>query len=109
MQLTFIKGIYPDFVGKRSLFVGVGNGPASYNQTAGDPLTVNYNPFYLDLIFGGALDTTGTYIAYAKPSGTGERQTWTMFYTTRTTGAQVGAGTNMSAVIFQIGGIGGQF
>jgi hypothetical protein len=115
MQLTMlntpgsIAGLYPDFVGKRSIFVGTGTGPASYNATTGDPVTLSVNPFYIDVLFGGVMDTSGVYIAIAKPAASGVRQSWALFYIVASTGLPYAGGAGVSGKIFQIGGIGGQF
>lgn len=109
MQLTLLSGLYPDFVGKRSTFVGVGTGPASYTTGTADPVTVNINPFYIDVLFGGVLDTTGTYIANAVPSGTGPRQTWSIRYNVAATGAEYAGGAALNGLKFQMGGLGGQY
>lgn len=116
MQISMLStpgsnnGLYPDFIGKRSVFVGTGTGPATYNSTTGDPVTVNFSPFYIDLLFGGILDTTGAIFAIAKPAGTGTRQTWALFYYTASTGAPVANNsTAVAGKVFQLGGIGGQF
>ena len=116
MQLTALKtpgsigGLYPDFVGKRSLFVGTGTGPASY-ATSGDPVTASVTPFYFDLLFGGVYDTTGVYVAFSFVKATGTRQQWYLRYFAESDGAltEVSADTNLSAIVFQLGGIGGQF
>ncbi len=109
MIITIAKGLYPDFIGKRSIFAGAGAGPVAYNSTLGDQVSVNINPYYIDGLNGGVLDTTGTYIALPIQKVLGERQPWYLFYTVRSTGLPVANGTNLSAFNFPMGGLGGQF
>ena len=115
MQITMLTtpgsqaGLYPDFVGKRSLFAGVVAGPASYTEGAGDPVSLNINPFYIDTMFGGILDTTGTYIVLFYTETTGTRQTWYARYNVAATGAEYTGGTALKSLVWQVGGIGGQF
>jgi hypothetical protein len=109
MQLTLLSGNYPEFIGRRVAFVGVGKGPASYTTGKADPVTVNLSPFYIDVLFGGVADTTGTYTAIAVPSGTGVRQTWSLRYNVTATGAEYAGGTALATLSFQIGGLGGTF
>lgn len=108
MQLNLISGLYPDFVGKRSLFVGNGNGPKTYT-TGGDPVTVNISPFYIDILFGGVFTVSDTYYVLASPVGIGQRQTWSLIWKVASTNAQVAPGVDLSAEKLQIGGIGGRF
>ena len=109
MQLTLLSGNYPDSIGRRSAFVGVGKGPASYTTGKADPVTVNVVPYYIDVLFGGVADTTGTYEACAVPSGTGVRQTWSLRYNVVSTGAEYAGGTALATLTFQLGGFGGSF
>jgi hypothetical protein len=109
MVLTLLSGNYPEFIGRRSAFVGVGKGPATYTTGTADPVTVNLTPYYIDVLFGGVLDTTGTYIAVAVPKGTGVRQSWGLRYNVASTGAEYAGGAALSGLSFQIGGLGGQF
>jgi hypothetical protein len=109
MILTGIgnKALYPDFVGRRALFVGFGNGPSSYTAGAGDPVTLNLPNYYIDALCGGVMSTDGTTYAMAGPSGSGVRQTWNLYYYVASSGAQ--ASGNLSAKVFQIGAFVGQF
>lgn len=110
MQITFFDGLYPDFIGKRSAFVGVGTGPANYTSQTGDPVTVNVNPFYIDTIFSGGVDTSGTYTVEFYSKSTGTRQSWYARYIVTHTGAEYTGGTALSTLTWNgIGGIGGQF
>ena len=109
MQLTLLKG-YPDLIGRRQAICGYGTGPAVYNATTGDPITIPGYERYIDAIFGGVLDTTGTIIAHAKPSGSGARQTWALFYSTYSSGAALANNsTAASGLIFQVGGFAGEY
>ena len=114
MVVTLLDGLYPDFVGRRQLFCGNGNGPAAY-VTGGDPTTLNNPRLYIDVLFGGVMTVSGNYVVYAVPAGVGVRQTWKLvwFHTTTAGGATVGAqatnGANLSAEQLQVGGFFGQF
>lgn len=109
MQLTLLKG-YPDLMGRRRAFAGYGTGPAVYNATTGDPLILPGYENYIDAVFGGVLDTTGTIIAYAKPSGYGPRQSWALFYATASSGAALANNSTAAAgLVFQIGGFWGEY
>lgn len=77
MQLKLLNG-YPDLVGKRSIFAGYGNGPASYLQ-AGDPLYIPQYGFYVDIAFP-ARSVSGAYDIVPKPSSFGPRATWNLFW-----------------------------
>lgn len=113
MILTMVNG-YPDFIGYRQAFAGYGTGPASYLAT-GDPVTLQNKRRFIDVLFGGAMSLSGNYLVNAQPSATGERVTWTAqwFYANGahggTAGAEVSAGTNLSAETVQMGGFCGQF
>lgn len=102
-------GLYPDFIGKRSVFAGIGTGPADYTTGVGDPVSINFSPFYIDTIAGGVLDTTGTYIANFYSKVTGTRQQWYARYSVASTGAEYGGGTALANLQWQVGGLGGQF
>jgi hypothetical protein len=109
MQLTLLKG-YPDLIGRRQAICGYGTGPAVYNNVTGDVITIPGYERYIDAIFGGVLDTTGVILAHAKPSGSGARQTWALFYTTLSTGLPLAnASTAASGLIFQVGGFAGEY
>lgn len=103
MQLTGLKG-YPDFVGKRATFVGFGTGPASYNQTTGDVVTLPMPNWYIDALnCGGTMTVSGTYFVRAwSSSGIGPRQTWALRWYVSSGGAEVSASTNLSAEKLQI-------
>jgi hypothetical protein len=113
MQLTLLKG-YPDFVGKRATFVGWGNGPASYNQTTGDVISLPQRNYYIDAVAGGVNSinlTTGVmggFYVRAQSSGVGPRMTWALFWFTPA-GLPVGNGVNLSGEQVQIGGNCGQY
>ena len=110
MQVTIYPGLYPDFIGKRSVFVGVGTGPASYTTGTGDPVIVNITPFFLDSITsGGVLDTSGTYAVQFYSKATGTRQTWYARYVVAATGAEYTGGTALKTLTWNgISGIGAQ-
>jgi hypothetical protein len=107
MILTMVNG-YPDYIGYRQAFCGYGNGPASY-VTGGDPVTLQNNRRFIDVLFGGMKTVSGTYIVYAQPSASGERITWNAVWYVAATGAQVTPTTPLSAETVQMGGFCGQY
>lgn len=100
MILTLLKN-YPDLVGAKQLVVGYGNGPAAYAVT-GDPVSIPR--MTIDLLFGGVLSVSGNYSVLAQPTFGGNATTWNLNWFTAG-GAEVGAGTNLSAEVVQVGGI----
>lgn len=74
MQLTLLKG-YPDYVGKRFMWAGYGNGPSSYVFGVGDPIVLPRYENYIDSAFP-AMSVSGNYIVQPQPTGVGTRQTW---------------------------------
>ncbi len=116
MILTGIgnKALYPDFVGRRALFVGFGNGPTSYVLGTGDLVTLSLPNYYIDVLLGGVTSVSGKYIVYPDPVGTGTRQQWYLrwFYATNppgTVGTEVANATNLSGESVQLGAMVGQF
>ena len=113
MIVQLQEGLYPDFVGRRQIFAGNGNGPASY-ATGGDAVTLSNPRLYIDVLFGGMITVSGNYVVYAVPAAVGFRQAWKLvwFYATSvhgTIGQPVSAATNLSAEQLQVGGFCGQF
>jgi hypothetical protein len=110
MVLTMLNG-YPDFIGYRQAFAGYGTGPTSYNATTGDVVTLSNNRRFIDVLWGGVQSLSGTYTVFARPSGTGERQTWSLhwFTTSNMTEVTTASNTNLSGETVQIGGYCGQF
>lgn len=119
MQVTLFHG-YPDKVGKRCVWAGTGNGPASYTggSSPTDAITGLPYQFYIDAIAEISISQSGTYYAIAQPSlvpiaATGSayvanpRATWFLRYFTTATGAEVGNATNLSAEKFTLSGYGG--
>jgi hypothetical protein len=81
MLLTSLDStIYPVITGNRQLFVGTGNGPASYNQTTGDLLSVGLPGFQIDSVWGVAVTPDLKYIAVPVPVAIGEGEGWTLFW-----------------------------
>lgn len=107
MNLTLLKG-YPDRIGKRQAFAGFGSGPASY-VTGGDPIAIPGFQYYIDAIFGGVLSVSGTYEARPIPSAGGPRSNWKLKYFVVSTGAEVANAVNLSAEVFQVGGLCGNY
>lgn len=106
---TAASNLYPEYVGRRGIFVGTATGPTSYSQTTGDVVSIAQNPYYIDAFAGSATTVSGTYEVRFKPAGTGVRQTWTAVWYVISTGAQVAAAVNLSAEKIQVGFFGGQF
>lgn len=107
MQLTLLHG-YPDLIGRRSAFVGYGNGPASY-VTGGDPVTTGQFGYYIDYLSSGVCTVSGTYYVLSIPSGAGPRKTWKVIWYTRGGTTEVTAAVNLSAEQLQLGGFGGVY
>src|SRR5712664_996001 len=75
MQITFLKG-YPDYVGKRFIWCGYGNGPASY-VVGGDPLYFSRFNNYIDIVESSGVQTiSGNFTVAAVPSAVGARAAW---------------------------------
>ena len=108
MNLSLLKG-YPDLIGRRQAFVGSGAGPASYNQTTGDVLSVPGYGKYIDIVNDTPQDPTGTYYAKARPSAVGPRATWSLHWFVVSTNAEVGNTVNLSAYSLQVGGNFGEY
>jgi len=106
---TAASNLYPEYVGRRGIFVGTATGPASYLQTTADPVTIAQNPYYIDAFAGDAFTVSGTYLVRFRPAGTGTRQAWTAVWFVVSTGAQVANAVNLSAEKIQVGFFGGQF
>jgi hypothetical protein len=68
--------LYPDFAGRRGLFVGSGTGPVSYVAGTGDLVTLALTNYYIDVLIGGVISLSKNYVVYADPTGTGARQQW---------------------------------
>jgi hypothetical protein len=99
--------MYPDFVGRRAIFVGSGTGPVSSSNTVGDPVSLAVPNWYIDAVLDGS-SIDGLYYVQAFPTGTGPRQTINLFYFTKA-GAPVTPGTNLSGSTFVISAFVGQY
>jgi hypothetical protein len=104
---TAASALYPDFVGRRALFVGNGPGPAVSSRTVGDIVSLALPNYYIDAVLDGA-STDGLYYIQAFPTAVGPRASWSVFYFT-SAGAQVTNATNLSGSTFVISAIVGQF
>jgi len=92
MILTSINSaLYPNITGSRQIIVGTGTGPASYNQTTGDILTVALTNFQIDAVLGPALTPDLKYKAVPAPIAVGKGGGWTLFWYSFS--ASGGAGT----------------
>ncbi|CAN5951053.1 unnamed protein product [Sphagnum jensenii] len=98
------SALYPDFVGKRAIFVGSGTGPT--NATNPDPVSIAIPSYYVDSILSGA-SIDGLYYIQGFPTATGPRNTWNLVYYSASTGAkQTG---NLSGSTFVVSAFVGQF
>ena len=95
--------IYPDFIGRRGIFVGSGAGPVS--AATADPISLTLPNYYIDAVLDGA-STDGTTSIQAFPNGVGPRATWSVLYY-NTAGTQVTG--NLSTKTFVISALVGQF
>jgi hypothetical protein len=115
MQLELLNG-YPDFVGRRTIWCGFGNGPASYQQATKDVIAFPRQTFYIDVIIpalstNGTTGVLGTYIVYGVPipAGYGPRLNWALKWVVAATGAEVGNGVSLANEVVQLGGFGGTY
>lgn len=102
--------LYPDFVGKRAIFVGTSAGPAAPTNAAAtaDVITLALSNYYIDSVLSGA-STDGTTFLIAFPYlSTGPRATWKAFYFTVGTAAAIN-GTDLSSKTFVVSAFVGQF
>lgn len=111
MQLTFLKG-YPDYVGKRFIWAGYGNGPSSYVQVTatggGDPIVLPRFDNYVDTC-GGGISVSRTYLVRAIPVAVGNRPTFRLQWVVISTGNEVAAAVNLSTEQVQLYGFGGVY
>jgi len=107
MILIFNNG-YPDYIGYRQAFVGHGTGPASYDATAGDPVTLQNPRRFIDILFIGQ-SLSGTYTVIAKPTAIGERQVWSAFWYTTSGMTPVAGATPLNGETVVMGGFCGQY
>ena len=99
--------LYPDFVGRRAIFVGSGVGPVLSSSTVGDPITLALPNYSIDAILEGS-STDGTTFIQAFPNAVGPRATWSCFYYTAATPTAPIA-TNLSTKTFVVSAFVGQF
>ena len=101
---------YPNWIGNRQVFVGTGNGPASYGSTATDTIALSY-PFQIDAVLGPAISTDGSTIAVPYPTVAGTPSTWVLRYYALAvaTGvwSAINAATDLSGKTFQFAVLGG--
>lgn len=101
---TAASALYPDFVGRRAIFVGSGKGPVS--STALDPVSISIPNWYIDAVLGGS-STDGLYYVEATPTAIGPRNTWNLSYYAISNGAkQTG---NLSGSTFVVSAFIGQY
>ncbi len=107
MVITLFKG-YPDRIGKRFAFAGVGAGPSSYNSTTKDVVSPFAFNTYIDSLHG-ATSVSGTYIVRAIPSVGGVRATWKLVWVTASSGTEVSNAVDLSAERIILSGLGGMY
>lgn len=94
MAQTRIAG-YPQSAGAKVECILEVDGPASYTAGTGNTIDATAAGMkYIEYVAGG-ISTDGTYTTIGKVTGTAS--TATLLWFTRTTGAEVGGGTNLSA------------
>jgi hypothetical protein len=102
--------LYPDFVGKRAIFVGTGLGPVAPTNAAAtaDPISLALSNYYIDAVMSGA-STDGTTFMIAFPyQSAGPRASWKAFYFTVGTAAPIN-GVDLSGKTFVVSAFVGQF
>jgi hypothetical protein len=101
--------LYPDFVGKRAIFVGTGAGPTAPTNVAAtaDVVTLALPNYYIDAILSGE-STDGTTYMVAFPSSAAPRATWRAFYFTYGTAAPINA-VDLSSKTFVVSAFVGQY
>lgn len=107
---TITPVYYPNWIGNRQVYCGTGSGPAAYDATNGDPLSVAFSPFFIDDVTGGAhISLSGNYIVIPKPVTTGKGSTWVLYWYAfnKATGALSATSGNLSAEQVQISVLGG--
>jgi hypothetical protein len=110
MILTALTPVYyPTHIGNREIFVGTGNGPTSYNATSGDPLSVNFIPFFIDSVLGPCISVSGNYVVLPQIYVSGKGGSWVLYWYAfnKATGALTAASGNLSAEVVQLGVVGG--
>lgn len=110
MQLTLLSG-YPDFVGRRSIWCGYGQGPEHYSRTEKDPLHVPPFSYFVDAIIP-AVSSSGRYMVYGVAEGVGARQEWKLKWVKASgedAGEEVENNHDLSEETVQLAGFGGQF
>ena len=102
--------LYPDFVGKRAIFVGTGPGPVNPTNVAAtaDVVTLALPNYYIDGILEGASTDGTTYMCAFPYLSTGPRATWKAFYFTYGTAAAIN-GTDLSSKTFVVSAFVGQY
>lgn len=118
MNVVLFHG-YPDRVGKRSIWCGVGTGPKSFTSGSSPTDTITGLPFqfYIDSISEISISVSGTYYAIAQPSViptppagqasvVNPRPTWFVRYYVAATGAEQ-TNIDLSAEKFIVSGTGG--
>ncbi len=79
MILTTITPVYyPNWIGNRQVYVGTGTGPAVYNQTTGDIISVAFTPFFVDGVLGVAITADLKYIGMPFPVTLGKGGSWAL-------------------------------
>jgi hypothetical protein len=107
MLLTLLPG-YPDLIGRRAAFVGYGIGPAVYNSTTGDVISIPGK--YIDIVLEVPQDPTGAYYAVARPSFAGPRASWALhYYSTSSATELANNSTALAALNFVVSGFYGEY
>jgi hypothetical protein len=111
MNLVTITPVYyPNWIGNRQVFVGVGNGPTLYDAVNGDALSVSFTPFFIDSVLGApVISLSGNYVVIPKSVTLGKGSTWVLYWYAfnKATGALSAASGNLSAEQVQLSVLGG--
>lgn len=99
--------LYPDFVGRRAIFVGSGVGPAAPSATVGDPITLALPSYYIDAVLQGSSIDGSTFLV-AFPNAIGPRATWSCFYYSKAT-PTAPITTSLATTTFVVSAFVGQF
>ena len=109
MQLKIVPGYEGGIViGQRKTYVFYGNGPKSYANPGGDPLSGPFSE-YIDYV-APTMSVSKTYEINFFPSTVGTtRATWTAKWYVVSTGAEVAGATDLSGESIQFMALAGEF
>lgn len=102
--------LYPDFVGKRAIFVGSSAGPTAPTNSAAtaDVISLAVPNYYIDAVLSGESTDGTTYLVAFPYQSVGPRATWKAFYFTYGSAAAIN-GTDLSSKTFVVSAFVGQY